>query len=153
MNKIVEFPQRQHEEFSRLVLRAVENAALARKQRIEEYIQQIYFRDENPKEFKGKDLLEKLYKKYQSLIDNAVKTVDEASLMSNSNKAYLCFRIYLHGMTIERKVMSVADSKESLIKALREFFFARGKILSIKDEMNLVNSLSLATEQAVPLKF
>lgn len=68
--------------------------------------------------------------------------------MKNSAKAYLCYRIYRHAMTLKPKVLSAADAKKYLIDALREYFYSHGRILSLQDEIKIIKWINSVTQGA-----
>ncbi len=153
MSRVIPFPQRQHEEFSQLVLKAVEAEAVRLNIRIEDYIEDIYFQGVDPPLFREKKSLEKLYNKYMDLIDNSVTSVEDSTTMKASSKTYLCYRIYLHAMTLKRQVLSEIDAKKYLIDALREYFYSLGKVLKLHEEITLIKIIDSAVYDAEALDF
>jgi len=68
MTQVVEFPQRQHQEFRRLVFKAVFDAARVQQMDIENYISAIYQDGENPPLFASTHSLNRVYLRFKDLI-------------------------------------------------------------------------------------
>lgn len=148
MTQLIEFPQRQHQEFKRLVFKTVLLAARKQGISLEDYIVAIYYSAERPSLFASAKGLQDIYRQYKSLIELALSSDPQASLLSDCNKAYLCFRIYLHGICMDRQCMSSADTEQYVLDALQEFFNTAGRVLSDRDKLRILSHLKHTRNQA-----
>lgn len=128
-------------EFRRLVFRTVLEAARDQNISPEEYINRIYTAGENPGLFDTQAGLESVYRRFRALIENALSEDQESAGLSTGNKAYLCFRLYLHNTCCERQHMPGSDAELYLLDALQAFYSASGRILSAREELRILRYL------------
>lgn len=128
-------------EFRRLVFRVVLEAARGQNISPEEYINRIYTAGESPGLFDTQTGLESVYRRFQDLIENVLSEDRESAGLSAGNKAYLCFRIYLHNTCCERQHMPGSDAELYLLDALQEFYLASDRILSTREELRILRYL------------
>ncbi|PCJ39665.1 MAG: hypothetical protein COA71_13570 [SAR86 cluster bacterium] len=148
MTQLIEFPQCQHQEFRRLVFKSVFDAANAKGIDVEAYISSIYYAGENPQIFSSTPCMQKVYCRFKDLIDSTVSADLDVNNLSDCNKAYLCFRVYLHNMCMERQTMPESAIEQYLQDALKEYFQAGTKVLSTRAEMKILRYLKRLRQQA-----
>jgi len=148
MTQVVEFPQRQHQEFRRLVFKAVFDAARVQQMDIENYISAIYQDGENPPLFASTHSLNRVYLRFKDLIETTVSSDPEGDRLSGHNSAYLCFRVYLHNICMTRQTLPESESEQYLQDALKEYFQAGAKVLSIQEEVKILRYLKRLRQQA-----
>lgn len=141
MNQLIEFPQRQHIEFRRLVFRSVLEAARTEGIGPEEYISRIYTAGENPELFATQTGLNSVYRRFRVLIENSLLEDRESDGLPDTNKAYLCFRIYLHNTCCEHQRIPESEAELYLLDALQEYFSANNRILSANMELRILRYL------------
>ncbi len=149
MKKFVEFPQRQHQEFRKLVFKSVFDAARMNSVDIESYISSVYHAGENPELFSSSHSLLEIYVRFKDLIESTVSTEPNVDKLSDGNKAYLCFRVYLHNICMERQTMPESDTELYLQDALKEYFYAGAKVLSLQEELKILRYLKRLRKQAL----
>jgi hypothetical protein len=149
MREFIEFPQRQHQEFKRSVFKSVFDAAHIKGVNIEAYISAVFCAGENPELFSSLPSMQKLYLRFKDLIDSTVSSDPDVNNLSDYNKAYLCFRVYLHNMCMERQTMPESDTEQYLQDALKEYFRAGAKVLSSIGELKIMRYLKRHRLQAL----
>lgn len=148
MSQVVPFPQRMHEEFGQLVLHAVEKAARDANLLMDDYVTGVYNEGLDPVEFSDEKSLQHIYRRFSTLIEDAIQSVKGKPLHSEASKTYLCYRMYLHSMTEEKDTMQEEDAITYLSNALREYFYSKGKMLEEEDEKALLMLIERAAYQA-----
>lgn len=148
MTQLIEFPLRLHQEFRNLVFKSVLESARKQGISLEDYFTAIYYSGENPQLFASASNLYRLYGRYRSLIELAVSSDSEAAKLSESNKAYLCYRIYVHSLCMERRSMPESDTELYLQDALQEYFSTASKVLSTQDKFKILRYLKRARQRA-----
>ena len=148
MGSVVAFPNRLHEQFSYCVFHAVESAAQHSGLYVEEYIDNIYYDDCNPSEFSNKKNLQTIYLRFHRLIEEAIQTIPGNKPIDKADRAYLCFRIYLHAMTQERDSLDEAEASYFLAHALREYYASKGRRLTCMEESRILHDITLASESS-----
>lgn len=148
MSQLLAFPQRQHQEFRRLVFRAVLDAARKCSVSVEEYITGIYHAGENPPLFSSVDNRRVIYRRFRNLIEQAVCAEKDAESLSVCEKVYLCFRIYLHSLCMERKSLPGSEAEIYLSDALKEYFESADRLLCAQDEIRILRYLKRLRLQA-----
>ncbi len=151
MNKVINFPQCQHQQFRRLVFKSVLAAARDQDLRTEDYIARIYYAGENPGLFSSRSSLDSIYRRFRELIEDALRQDTEATGLSKASKAYLCFRIYLHSLCKERRQLPDDEAELYLQDALQEYFQAGKRRLSGEDESRIMHFLRTARRSAQPM--
>tara|TARA_R110000772_G_scaffold46507_2_gene106133 strand:- start:631 stop:1092 length:462 start_codon:yes stop_codon:yes gene_type:complete len=151
MTQFIEFPQRQHQEFRNLVFKSVLEAARRQVLSLEDYFAAIYYSGENPQLFASAASLQSLYQRFQSLIELAVSTDPEALKLTEANKAYLCYRIYVHSLCMQRQNMSESDAELYLQDALQEYFNTATKVFSDSDRLKILGYLKRMRQHAPEL--
>ena len=149
MVQLIEFPQRQHQEFRRLVFKSVFDTAKMQGIDTEAYISSIYFAGEIPRLFSSTQILNKIYCRFKDLIEASVSSDPEAGELSDCNKTYLCFRVYLHNICTARQTMPNSDTEIYLLDALKEYFQADAKVLSVREELNILRYVRRLRNQAM----
>jgi hypothetical protein len=149
MNKLVDFPQRQHLEFRKLVFRSVYNTAKRKGIDIESYISSVYTAGENPELFSSPNSLLELYFRFHDLIDSTVSSDPDVNKLSNTDKTYLCFRVYLHNICMGRQSMPESDTELYLRDALKEYFQSAAKVLSFREELKILRYLKRIRQEAL----
>jgi hypothetical protein len=149
MKKFIDFPQRQHQEFRKLVFKSVLDAARKNSVDIESYISSIYHAGENPDLFSSAHSLLEIYLRFKDLIESTVSTDPDVDKLSDANKTYLCFRVYLHNICMERPKMPESDTELYLQDALKEYFYAGAKVLSLREELKILRYLKRLRKQAL----
>lgn len=148
MPQLVEFPQRQHQEFRRLVFKSVSDTAQLQGIDLEEYISSIYFSGETPHVFSSKQSLNSIYSRFKDLIESAVKLDPDVAKLSDCNKAYLCFRVYLHNLSTQRRAIPKSDAELYLQDALKEYFQVETKVLTLDEELKILRYIKRLRKQA-----
>lgn len=148
MVQLVEFPQRQHQEFRRLVFKSVSDTAQIKGIDIEEYISSIYFSAETPHLFTSRQSLEGIYCRFKDLIETAVSSDPDVADLSDCNKTYLCFRVYLHNLCTQRRGIPKSDAELYLQDALKEYFQAESKVLAVEEELIILRYIKGSRNQA-----
>lgn len=148
MTQVVEFPQRQHHEFRKLVFKSVFDAARMQQIEIENFISAIYHDGVNPPLFATSRSLNKIYSRFKDLIEMTINDDPEADKLSEHNKAYLCFRVYLHNICMTRQTMPESDTEQYLQDALKEYFQAGDKVLSSQEEMKILRYVKRSRQRA-----
>ncbi len=149
MKKLIEFPQRQHQQFRKLVFKSVCDAAHKNKVDIESYISTVYTAGVNPELFSSTHSMLDIYFRFKNLIETTVSSDRDAIGLSNANKTYLCFRVYLHSICMERQAMPESDTELYLQDALKEYFQAGEKILSFQEELKILRYLKRLRQLAL----
>lgn len=142
MVQLIEFPQRQHQEFRRLVFKSVSDAAQIHGIDIEEYISSIYFSGETPHIFSSRPHLNDIYSRFKDLIESTVKSDPDVADLSDPNKVYLCFRVYLHNICTQRQVIPKSEAELYLKDALKEYFLMETKVLRTNDELKILRYIN-----------
>ncbi len=151
MKKLVEFPQRQHQEFRKVVFKSVYDAADSHGIDIEAYISAVYNAGEDPDLFSSSASLLEIYRQYKDLIESTVSSDPDVDTLSEVDKAYLCFRVYLHSICMGRQRMPESDTELYLQDALKEFFQAGAKVLSLQEQLKILRYLKRLRQQAIAL--
>jgi hypothetical protein len=149
MVELIEFPQRQHQEFRKLVFKVVYEAAQLQELDVETYISFIYFSGENPPLFSSAKNLERIYCRFKDLVESSISSDPDADKLSDTDKTYLCFRIYLHSLCMSRKKLPESDSEQYLQDALKEYFQSAEKIFSSKEENKILRYINHLRRQAM----
>ncbi len=148
MSELIQFPQRLHIEFRRFVFKTVVEAAHSLGISTEHYIGRIYYAGENPAPFAGTEGLHSVYRPFAVLIDSALSNDKNSEALSDANRAYLCFRLYLHGICMERHQLPESEAELYLLDALLEYFSGKNRILSKNDELRILRYLKRSRNNA-----
>ncbi|MDG2091073.1 MAG: hypothetical protein P8J61_08240 [Gammaproteobacteria bacterium] len=149
MVELVEFPQRQHQEFRKLVFKSVFDAAQFQEIDLEAYISSIYYASENPPIFSSQKTMIKIYLRFRDLVETTVSSDPDVKTLSDYNKVYLCVRVYLHNICMERQSMPDSDTELYLQDALKEYFQAGAKIFSLREESKILSYIKRMRKRAL----
>ncbi len=149
MTAAVEYQQHQHQEFKRLVFKEVYEAALNQGMELNAYIASVYFDGSNPLLFVSRSGMQNLYERFGSLIESTISSDHVGDIMSTLDTVYLCFRVYLHLLCMERKRMPESGSELFLQDAVKDYFQAAAKVLIPKDERRIMRYLKRQRQQAL----
>lgn len=143
-----DFPEKMHQSFAALVAAAVTRKALAANEDTLDYILSLYGGAEDPPEFRGSRRLERLGRLYGPLVKATLCEHTLPAAMNPADATYLCYRLYLHSLSVHI-LRTDADAVRNRLKlALRGFWLSKGRTLTLPAEKALVEMLDDYSSEA-----
>ncbi len=147
MPSLIEFPQRQHQEFRNFGYKTIAESSKIQKLSIEDYIGAIYYSGEKPELLSIKSEMLETYKRFQNLIDSTVDLIPNSKYLEPTDKVYICFRIYLQMICTDNKLFADLDFESYpegyLESALNAFFSEKQKVLRTDKKQEIIKYLKV----------
>ena len=134
------------DKFSRYLSDQIDAIAELRSISVRDLILELYSGINEPPCFADDRELLELYGKHKAHIEKTINHARHSLQLSESDKSYFCYRLYLHALCMNEFRHSYSASRRELQFALRKFWASRGQMLTQDCEQALIKFFDQQTE-------